>query len=88
VTRESGLHAWELADRLAARDPSVRVRDDLVEYGYFFLDPCNVTEAEAREASDAIADEIAKARANGDGLRISLAERRGAAIASALRWPD
>lgn len=88
VTREAGLHAWELADRLSARDPSVRVRDDLIEHGHFFLDPCNVTEAEAREASAAIMDEIAKAQTAADGFRITLAERRRLAIASALRWPD
>ena len=88
VTRGAGLYAWELADRLAARDPSVRVRDDLIEHGYFFLDPCNVDEGEARDAASAIADEVAKARREGDGLRMSLAEHRRNAIDSALRWPD
>ncbi|MGH8515804.1 MAG: aminotransferase class V-fold PLP-dependent enzyme, partial [Gammaproteobacteria bacterium] len=33
VDAGAGLFAWELADRLAARDPSVRVRDDLVAEG-------------------------------------------------------
>jgi L-seryl-tRNA(Ser) seleniumtransferase len=88
VGREAGLYAWELADRLAARDPSVRVRDDLIEHGYFFLDPCNVDADEAREAAEAIADEVAKTQANGDGFRKSLAERRRRAIDLAQRWPD
>jgi L-seryl-tRNA(Ser) seleniumtransferase len=88
VTRGAGLHAWELAGRLAARDPSVRVRDDLIEHGYFFLDPCNVTEAEAHEVSAAIMDEIAKAQSGADGFKVTFAERRRLAIDSVLRWPD
>jgi D-glucosaminate-6-phosphate ammonia-lyase len=88
VTGDTGLHAWELADRLAARDPSVRVRDDLIEHGYFFLDPCNVSAVEAREVSAAIADEVAKAQKTRDGFKISYAERRRRMIESTLRWPD
>lgn len=88
VTREAGLHAWELADRVASRDPSIRVRDDLIEHGFFFLDPCNVDEAEAGEAAAAIADEVAKARKNKDGFAITLAARKAKTIASALLWPD
>jgi L-seryl-tRNA(Ser) seleniumtransferase len=88
VSREAGLHAWELAGRLAARDPSVRVRDDLIEHGWIFLDPCNVDEDEAGQAAAAIADEVAKASKAGGGLTLSHADYRRAAIAAALRWPD
>jgi D-glucosaminate-6-phosphate ammonia-lyase len=63
----AGLHAWETARRLMARDPAVAVRDDLAEHGVLHLDPCNVTAEEAEAVAAAIAEEFASARARGDG---------------------
>ena len=71
-----------------ARAGGGTVRDDLIEHGYFFLDPCNVDQAEAIEAAEAIADEVAKAQKNRDGFTIALLGRRRRAIDAALRWPD
>jgi L-seryl-tRNA(Ser) seleniumtransferase len=88
VGADAGLHAWELAERLAARNPSIRVRDDLVETGVFHLDPCNLDRDEAALVSAAIRDEAAKALARGDGRRQSFAEHRAAGLAAALRFPD
>lgn len=88
VLPESGLYAWELADRLAARNPSVRVRDDLAETGVVHLDPCNLTAEEARQVADAIGGEVEAARAARDGRRLSFSQWRADGFASALSWPD
>ncbi|MBB5752210.1 aminotransferase class V-fold PLP-dependent enzyme [Prosthecomicrobium pneumaticum] len=88
VGEAAGLFAWELADRLAARTPSIRVRADLVETGIVHLDPCNLDAAEAELVATAIRAEIEAARAQGDGRRLSHAEYRTAGLAAALAWPD
>ncbi|WP_108659169.1 aminotransferase class V-fold PLP-dependent enzyme [Acuticoccus kandeliae] len=88
VEYEAGLYAWELADRLAARDPAVIVRDDLVEHGTIYLDPCNVSEAEAALVGIALREEVARATRRGDGRAMSLGARRRAAAAAALAWGD
>ncbi len=85
---EAGLYAWELADRLAAGNPAVHVRDDLVEHGHFFLDPCNVLPDEADVVAERIAAEVQAAIAAGDGCRISLPERLRRQDEAALAWPD
>ena len=84
----AGLYAWELADRLAAGTPSIQVRDDLIEHGIFFLDPCNVLPGEEVVVAERIAEEVAAALKNGDGRRYDLSERRRRGVASALAWPD
>jgi len=88
IGREAGLYAWELADRLAAGDPSIRLRDDLADLGVLHLDPCNLSAGEARLVSAAIAGAIEDARTRSDGFRQSYAERRLAGLAGALAWPD
>jgi L-seryl-tRNA(Ser) seleniumtransferase len=88
VGEGAALFAWELADRLAARNPSIRVRDDLIETGGFHLDPCNLVAPEAALVPMAIRDEVAKALARGDGRRQSFAEHRAGSLAAALRFPD
>jgi L-seryl-tRNA(Ser) seleniumtransferase len=88
VGEGAGLFAWELTDRLAGRDPSIRVRDDLIEAGMFHLDPCNLDASEAALVSAAIREEIASALAEGDGRRQTFAEHRAASLAAALRFPD
>jgi L-seryl-tRNA(Ser) seleniumtransferase len=84
----AGLHAWELADRLARRNPSIRVRDDLIETGVFHLDPCNLDDGEARLVAAAIREEVAAALARGDGRRQSFAEHQAASFAASLHFPD
>ena len=38
----AGVAAWDLAAALAAGDPPVMVRVDLIDRGGFDLDPCNL----------------------------------------------
>lgn len=87
VAPDAGLHAWELADRLAARTPSIRVRDDLADAGLLHLDPCTLDAAGAAEVAAAIRDEIVAARAAGDGLATTPDDWRAARLARALAWP-
>ncbi len=63
----AGLHAWELAARLIRGTPAIALRDDLAEHQRLYLDPCNVTEVEAREVAKSIIATLAAARAAGDG---------------------
>jgi D-glucosaminate-6-phosphate ammonia-lyase len=88
VGEEAGLFAWELADRLAGRDPSVRVRDDLIEQGYFFLDPCNLLSGEENIVVEAIVVEIEAAQARNDGRKEGYEEHRKREIARLLEWPE
>lgn len=82
----ASLYAWELAQRLADRNPAIIVRDDLVEHGEIYLDPCNVTEDEATLAGEAIVEELTTARQAQDGCRVSWDEvKRNRAIAP-LQW--
>ena len=74
------LFAWELAERLASGTRPIAVRDDLVEHQLIYLDPCNLTEAEARTVAQAIRETIEAARASGDGCQLSWSDvkrRRG-----------
>lgn len=88
VAKEAGLHAWELADRLAAGRPSIQVRDDLIEHGCFFLDPCNLTAEEATLVGRRIKEEVASAQRLGDGLVVGLSERRKGRVDAVFKWPD
>lgn len=67
----AGLFAWELAERLMVRTPAIAVRDDLAEHQLLYLDPCNLTDDEARVVALAIAETIDAARASGDGCQQS-----------------
>ncbi|MFN2355410.1 MAG: aminotransferase class V-fold PLP-dependent enzyme [Desulfopila sp.] len=82
----AGLYAWELADRLAAADPAVYVRDDLIEHGYFFLDPCNLKPGEEKIVSNLIASTVFEALSHKDGCRVDYSERRQRASESILQW--
>lgn len=85
---EAKIFAWELVDRLAALKPAVIVRDDLVEHGCFFLDPCNLKPGEEEIVSDAIRAVLEQAQAEPIGRLYGKEERRRRAADSALRWPD
>ena len=84
--RNSGFHAWELAARLAARTPGIVVRDDLVERQELYLDPCNLTDAEAAAVAVAIREEVERFLARGDGRRQSWSDVKLAREAAILSW--
>jgi L-seryl-tRNA(Ser) seleniumtransferase len=73
---DASLFAWELADRLAMRDPSIQVRDDHVERGLVYLDPCNLKSGEEALVAAAICAELEAARSASDGRRLSVADWR------------
>lgn len=85
--RTAGLFAWELADRLAAGDPAIMVRDDLVEHGHFFLDPCNLRSGEEKIVADRILSELDRAATAAEGRQMTFAEWRQRATEAALAWP-
>ena len=82
-----GLFAWELAERLTRRDPSIVLRDDLVEHQELYLDPCNLDEKEAEIVGFAIFEEIEGARRRADGRRTSWSEVKRRRETEALSWP-
>ena len=88
IDPSAGLFAWELADRLAAGEPAIHVRDDLAERGLLYLDPCNVRPDEVPLVAAAIRSQIDSALRANDGRRITWSERRRADIAALLLWPD
>lgn len=82
----AGLYAWELADRLAAADPAIYVRDDLIEHGYFFLDPCNLKPGEENIVSERIVRTVTAALSSKDGCRCDYSTRRQQACEAGLQW--
>ena len=57
--------AWDVAATLAAGTPSVVVRAEALEHGFFELDPCNLDAEEAGIASDRLAAALESALAGG-----------------------
>ena len=86
--KTAGLYGWELADRLSAGKPSIQVRDDLIEHGYFFLDPCNIETGEEVIVGQRISEEVNSALKNNDGCQYSLSDRKRQSAAALLNWPD
>lgn len=68
--------------------PSIQVRDDLIEHGYFFLDPCNLVPGEEVIVAKRISEEVMSALANSDGCQYSLSDRKRQGVAALLKWPD
>ncbi|TPJ31616.1 aminotransferase class V-fold PLP-dependent enzyme [Mesorhizobium sp. B2-7-2] len=85
---EARVAAWDLADRLAAGDPPVVVRDHEVEHGYFFLDPCNLHPGEELVVAKRLAVELDQARKSNVMAATSFEERLRAREAAILKWPD
>jgi L-seryl-tRNA(Ser) seleniumtransferase len=86
---KAGLAAWDVADRLAAGDPPVIVRDHEVEHGYFYLDPCNQHDGEAQvvlERLQAVLRGAAGDPPQGDARERLLARGRKG-LESLLRFP-
>ena len=86
--KTAGLFAWELADRLAAADPAIYVRTDLIEHGYFFLDPCNLKAGEEKVIGNRITHTITEALLHKDGCSYDFSKWRRNGNESALRWPE
>ncbi|MGN6303927.1 MAG: aminotransferase class V-fold PLP-dependent enzyme [Mesorhizobium sp.] len=84
----ANITAWDLADRLAAGDPPVIVRDHEVEHGYFFLDPCNLHSEEEFTVAKRLAEELEGARQSNTVIATPFEERLLAREAAILRWPD
>lgn len=82
------LTAWELADRLAAGNPPVIVRDHEVENNHFYLDPCNLHPGEADVVADRLVEELTRARERKQPATYSAAERRASRFQRLLQWPD
>lgn len=82
------ITAWDLADRLAAGDPPVIVRDHEVELHYFFLDPCNLHPGEETIVAERFEEACAWARRQAQPVRSNLDERNHAKEEALLRWPD
>jgi len=84
----ANITAWDLADRLAAGDPPVIVRDHEVEHGIFFLDPCNLHPQEEFAVAKRLADELEAARKSNAPVATPFDERLLAREAAILKWPD
>ena len=82
------ITAWDLADRLAAGDPPIIVRDHEAEHNYLFLDPCNLHPDEETVVARRIAEELDHAAAAPEPLVSSFAERAMRLEAGLLNWPD
>ncbi len=85
---QAGIAAWDLADRLAAGDPPVIIRDHEVEHGFFEMDPCNLHPGEERIVADRVVEELEEALKRNDRGTRTAAERKAARFERLLRWPD
>lgn len=85
---EARISAWDLADRLAAGDPPVIVRDHEVEHGYFYLDPCNLHPGEEHKVATCLTEELEKARMSNETIVTPFTERLLRQEAAILKWPD
>jgi D-glucosaminate-6-phosphate ammonia-lyase len=85
---DARISAWDLADRLAAGDPPVIVRDHEVEHGYFYLDPCNLHPGEEHKVAARLMEELEKARMSNEVIVTPFTERLLRQEAAILKWPD
>ena len=81
------LTAWDLADRLAQHEPPIMVRDNMVEHGFFLLDPCNLHPDEQHTIAATIVG-ICQSALSSPTAGTSLVERNAAIISVSLSWPD
>jgi D-glucosaminate-6-phosphate ammonia-lyase len=82
------ITAWDLADRLAAGDRPVIVRDHEIEHGWFLMDPCNLHPGEHAIVASRLAEELDRALASNEVIATPLAERRARRTRARLVWPD
>jgi D-glucosaminate-6-phosphate ammonia-lyase len=71
----ASITAWEMSAALSAGKPSIAVRAEDLEHGYFELDPCNLSLDEAKVVTDRLLAELETARA-GDRKSTPFAEWR------------
>lgn len=79
--KQAGLHAWELEQRLLAKEPRVFVRTQFIEQQRLVLEPCQLAPGEDEEVFARVKSALAAARRNKDGRRMSWAQykrRQGA----------
>ena len=86
LTPDAGLFAWELAARALQGNPAIALRDDLSMHHLIFLDPCNVTAAEAPLVSRRIREICTAARQSGDGLKHGWSAEKAARGSAATPW--
>lgn len=86
--RAAHITAWDLADALARGDPPVIVRDHEIEFGHFYLDPCNLHPGEEHVVLRRLVEELDVARRSNEVITTSLADRRARRIAAMRNWPD
>ena len=82
----AGLYAWELTARLRQGDPAIALRDDLAEHQLLYLDPCNVTDAEADLVARSIRAACDAARMRGDGCVQSWSSEKSARGSATVPW--
>jgi D-glucosaminate-6-phosphate ammonia-lyase len=82
------ITAWDLADALARGTPPVIVRDDEVEHGHFFLDPCNLHPGEEGIVADRVGAELDIALRGNGIIATSLDSRRNRRLNALSSWPD
>ncbi|MET0574340.1 MAG: aminotransferase class V-fold PLP-dependent enzyme [Mesorhizobium sp.] len=85
---EARITAWDLADRMAAGDRPVIVRDHEIEHGCFYLDPCNLHPDEEFVVAKRLAEELDRARGSNEIIATPFEERLLAREAAILKWPD
>jgi L-seryl-tRNA(Ser) seleniumtransferase len=88
LPEQARITAWELADRLAAGDPPVIVRDHEVEHGFFYLDPCNLHPGEAPVVAERVVAEVQAAQARGGSNLEPASARKQRRMQRLVAWPD
>lgn len=81
------LHAWNLVDELQRGETVVYTREDHLEHEIVLLDPCNVSDQEAKIVAGMITEVLTRAKAK-SVPRESWAERKDRSQRGAADWPD
>lgn len=82
------ITAWNLAQRLAAGDQPVIVRDHEIEHGHFFLDPCNLHPGQEHTVATRLLEELGKAALSNDIIATPIEEVWLTREKAVLNWPD
>ena len=86
--QEARITAWNLAQRLAAGDRPVIVRDHEMEHGHFFLDPCNLHPGQEHVVAERLVEEVKKAALSNDVIATPIEEVWLERERSVLAWQD
>jgi len=85
---EARITAWDLAQRLAAGDRPVIVRDHEIEHGHFFLDPCNLHPGQEHVVAERLVEELGRAALSNDVIATPIEDVWLARERGILAWPD